>query len=706
MPTEPHPTQPDSLETAGQPFLVNGVDADEETPTAGDPQIFPDAPDATDTPDAAPPLSELQPSASEGPSTSPLSPDAGPSNGVSTTPLPGLGGPPSPPLEVGTMLGGRYEVVLFIGSLRSTNIYRVLDQEGYHRCWACGSTHSAPGDVYCVECGAQLTGRYYRAQEFSVGTEAGATDDELHTTGDMEGALQSGAIEGDLQPEAVGEPPGDAFLPDLAVPLPFPILTNEVPGVVPTVGVVMNAESGRAYVVWEEVYGRTLSSWLPDAGGDVFSTAQVGQSGQLSIEEPGEEQSLAWMAQAAELLARLHARGIVGCNMELGNLLVQPGDRLLLLDPSSCRIEDGEDAGVYRLQTSDVRALAAELELWYMAVRKDTGALQSTASETESESGKMVVASEVTGPLANILNPAVALARARGGSMITAQTFAKVLREIYEASRPLRNILLWSGRASDVGRVRQINEDSLLALETTVFEHEGGLPVGLYVVADGMGGHQSGEVASSIAARTIGAVVNSSLIGPLLAGDPVACDPNTCTNLLRQAVMEANRRISELARERHSDLGTTAVAVLVVGNQVSVANVGDSRAYSRQEGRLTPITRDHSLVAQLVAAGQIKPDDIYTHPRRNEIYRALGEARLADGDVDVFTLRLQPGDGLLVCSDGLWDFVRDPTIAHTIAENPNPQAVCDALIDLANQAGGEDNISVIFVKVVPTKRET
>jgi protein phosphatase len=390
--------------------------------------------------------------------------------------------------------------------------------------------------------------------------------------------------------------------------------------------------------------------------------------------------------------------------MELNNLLVQQGDRVLLLDPSGCRQAGSDDTAA--AQASDVRALAGELERWYMSVRKDTGAL-SVAEEQAGNAagdGKMVVASEVTGPLANMLNPAVALAKAREGSLPTAEAFAKVLREIYEASRPLRNLQLWSGRASDVGQVRQINEDSVLTFEATVLEHEGGLPVGLYVVADGMGGHQSGEVASSIAVRTIVAVVNSSLIGPMLAGDPVACDPITCTNLLRQAVMEANRRISDLARERHSDLGTTAVAAILVGNQLCVANVGDSRAYSWHDGQVTPITRDHSLVAQLVAAGQIKPEDIYTHPRRNEIYRALGEARLVDSDVDVFTRRLQPGDGLLVCSDGLWDFVRDPDISAIVNTAAEPQAICQTLIDLANKNGGEDNISAIFVRVVSAKR--
>lgn len=624
---------------------------------------------------------------SDGPSTLPLAAGSAPPASTSTTPLPGLGGPPSPPLEPGTLLGGRYEVVMLAGGLRNTNIYRVVDQQGYRRCWACGSTNSSPGDMYCVECGAQLTGRYYRVQEFSGQPVAPADPEDATALAEM------------------GEAPGAEALEDemMSIPVPDAILENKVPGVAHAFDAIAAPELGRVYVVWEEAFGRTLSSWLPEAGADIFAQIQSGQSGQLSIDEPSEEQALAWMAQATEMLARLHAMGITGCNMDLTNLLVQQGDRLLLLDPSGCQTIEGSASAA---QTSDVRALAGELERWYMAIRKDTGALdldQPTGALTVEDS-RMVVASEMTGPLANVLNPAVALAKAREGSFPTAVSFAKILREIYEASRPLQNLQLWSGRASDVGRVRQINEDSVLTLETTVLEHEGGLPVGLYVIADGMGGHQSGEVASSIAVRTIGAVVNSSLIGPLLAGDPVAMDVNTCMNLLRQAVMEANRRISELARERHSDLGTTCVAAIMLGNQVCVANVGDSRAYMWHDGQVTPITKDHSLVAQLVAAGQIQPDDIYTHPRRNEIYRALGEARLIESDVDVFTRRLQPGDGLLICSDGLWDFVRDPTISATATDNADPLAVCNALIDLANNAGGEDNISTIFVRVVSTKR--
>ena len=316
----------------------------------------------------------------------------------------------------------------------------------------------------------------------------------------------------------------------------------------------------------------------------------------------------------------------------------------------------------------------------------------------------MVAAYEVTGPLGRNMNPAVALAQAREGSYPTAHAFAEVLRDLYEASKPLTNLKLWSGRASDVGKIRKTNEDSVLTLEATVLEHEGNLPVALYVIADGMGGHQSGEVASSIASRTIGAVVNSSLIGPLVSGDPVARDPNTCGRLLQQAILEANRRITDLARERHSDLGTTTVVALLIGNQLTVANVGDSRAYMWHDGGLQVITRDHSLVMQLVMAGQIKPEDIYTHPRRNEIFRALGDPRLTDEEIDVYNQRLRPGDGLLLCSDGLWDFVRDPDISSILSSSDNdPQSLANALVAQANMNGGEDNISVVFARVMESE---
>ena len=590
------------------------------------------------------------------------------------------------PLQAGALVGDRYEVEQLISNSPQANVYRVADTQGYKRCWACGSTLSRQGDVYCADCGAELSGKRYRLQEFFT------------------------------PPQQNGDNP------TLALPLPAPILANRIPGLLQVYDILADPlGEGRVYIAWEESYGRTLASYIPDTvalspdpttDDSADPDTQPSPLSPQSSEEASEEQIAAWMAQSAEVLAQLHAEGVVGCRMTLDNLLVQPGDRVMLLDPDGCREAPTDPDEASREHLSDVRLLAGELEKWYIAVRDVGGILGNLAAshdavqDEEGEGmlrlrGAVFSASDLTGPLAAVLNPVFVLSRAREGDYPTAAALAEALHDLYEQAKPLTNLTLWSGRASDVGQVRQINEDSLVTLEATVLEHEGNLPIALYVIADGMGGHQSGEVASSIAARTVGAVVNSSLIGPVVAGDPVARDETTCAQLLRQGILEANRRIAELARERHSDLGTTVVAALVIGNQLTVANVGDSRAYLLREGALSPLTTDHSLVMQLVLAGQIEHDDIYTHPRRNEIYRALGDPRITEEEVDIYTHRLMPGDGLLLCSDGLWDFVRDPAIQGILVQDgADPQTLSDALVAEANRQGGEDNVSVVYARVM------
>src|SRR5687767_11357206 len=211
-----------------------------------------------------------------------------------TIPLPELGSQALPSLQDGSLVAGRYQVVSLLNSTPQSNIYDAVDQQGYLQCWACGSSSSEEGDVYCVECGAQLTGRHYHLQEYRLSPD---------------------------QPSADGA----------QVPLPAPLLRNEVPGVAHVYNALKVAETERVYVVWEAVIGSTLNA-LSEG---VTSEVMAAQSG--SLESLDEERAISWMVQAAEVLVHLHDAGIVGCAITADNLVIQPGDRVTLVDPSGCR---------------------------------------------------------------------------------------------------------------------------------------------------------------------------------------------------------------------------------------------------------------------------------------------------------------------------------------------------------------------------------
>ncbi len=267
-----------------------------------------------------------------------------------------------------------------------------------------------------------------------------------------------------------------------------------------------------------------------------------------------------------------------------------------------------------------------------------------------------------------------------------------------EDCQPSQGVFLLVGQRSDVGDMRrgQANEDSLFVL--TAAAASSSLPgptLGLYLVADGMGGHMDGEIASRTACEVIASDLLTALNLPTLGG----YTPDTVLELIDGALHNANHQIYAAAAADGSNMGTTAVLALVIDDQAYFANAGDSRAYLWRAGELNQITEDHSHVYTLVKNGLIDEDAIYTHPRRNEIFRSLGAAPVVD--VECFQAALVPGDLLLLCSDGLWEMLRREGITDVLELNlGDPQVICDELVRRANLAGGDDNITVVAVRVV------
>ena len=257
------------------------------------------------------------------------------------------------------------------------------------------------------------------------------------------------------------------------------------------------------------------------------------------------------------------------------------------------------------------------------------------------------------------------------------------------------DLLVGSGSDPGIRRRNKPNEDSILEIHATYFDRGMPLPVGLFVIADGMGGHASGLEASQLAIQVLSDVVLSSV------RDYIG-DEEVLEQLLADGAYHANLAVHERNQQEKKFMGTTMTAALVVGTTAYIVNVGDSRTYLyRHCDGLTQITRDHSVVARLVEENMIHLDEIYTHPRRNEIYRCLGERESVE--VDTFAVPLQTGDSLLLCSDGLWEMVRDPHIRDILqSTSSTPSQASTQLIEAALKGGGHDNISVIVVHVTQT----
>ena len=247
--------------------------------------------------------------------------------------------------------------------------------------------------------------------------------------------------------------------------------------------------------------------------------------------------------------------------------------------------------------------------------------------------------------------------------------------------------------ATDVGKARRHNEDAVLVVMAACDGDEELPPFALCALADGMGGHQAGEVASSLAARTVAHHVVSHLYLPTLLQQESGADQPALNQVLTNAVQAANNVVADQVPGG----GTTLTCALVLGPRAFIAHVGDSRAYMvTEKDGLDQITHDHSLVGRLVELGQLTRDGAANHPQKNVLYRAIGQRGALEVEIHVRTI--SDGERLLLCSDGLWGMASDTEIADIVTTAPSLQVACNRLIATANEAGGHDNITAILVE--------
>jgi protein phosphatase len=246
------------------------------------------------------------------------------------------------------------------------------------------------------------------------------------------------------------------------------------------------------------------------------------------------------------------------------------------------------------------------------------------------------------------------------------------------------------GWATDVGKTRDHNEDTALVI-TAAHDGDDMRPwFGLFVLADGMGGHRAGEMASSLAARVAAYHIARHAYLPLLMDR----EHDASQPALNEILVDASQAANDAVCEQVPGGGTTLTCALVLGTQAYIGHVGDSRAYVLTEEGLEQITHDHSLVDRLIELGQLTRDEAAFHPQKNVLYRAVGQS--GSLEVDTHVRRISPGDHLLLCSDGLWDMVDEAAIIALISGASSLQGACEDLVAAANEAGGRDNTTAIL----------
>ena len=348
------------------------------------------------------------------------------------------------------------------------------------------------------------------------------------------------------------------------------------------------------------------------------------------------------------LTAFLHEQGVRLQSYAYAHFLVRDGQEVLLFDPEVMSVDEGPVPEASR---------QGELPSLSELVRRFTPVEEDTLYEF--------------------------FLHAERGTYASPLDLGRALEKLFQKDYDTQTNGV--GAMSDVGLLRSLNEDNW----GWAHLREG---INLYVVADGMGGHDAGEVASEMA------VANICIQAQAKVSKTPSVVPEQLETVLEESFRNANNAIKDHSEAMGNDMGTTMVAAMVMDERLAyVANVGDSRAYLMRQNTLHQITRDHSLVARMVEQNRITREEARTHPHANILLRTVGTER--DVDVDIFSVELEKNDLLLLCSDGLWGEVEDEDIEAILNHYPDPRICCRELVRAAHHGGGKDNVTVMLVNV-------
>lgn len=607
----------------------------------------------------------------------------------------GLHDAPSPtalaPLAVGAELAGRFKIIELLGQSSEENRYRALSLDGAARVIL--RERGAPQvPVLLQEAEAESSADEPAHSEDPAGPHAKTADLSLR-------AAELRAAPAAEEVALVQEPEAAALVNEARAPEPEPEpVPEERNGVVATparedLGEVFERVLALSHNLTHPAFYCAQEGFV--AGGRAYlmyrdeGLTPFARGQRIPRQMP--EQAISTALQLCQALAFLHRRGLRLNDLCPASIMVDPGGRLKLtgLDYVSNDTElqevpilnDGYTAPeIYRGKSVDQRAdIFSAGCLLYSCLTGER--LECETWREEAGAVRLYPPHVIAPPLEKTLRRALAFK--------ASDRFPKVEAFKAELLSDNASFAMRCGALTDVGMVREHNEDALLTLE--YFRDSEVEPTSryLYVVSDGMGGAEAGEVAAAIAVQTIRDYVENGGIAP----------GTDLPELLREALEEANRKILEKQAEDPDKrgMGATAVAALIAPPEAAIAWVGDSRIYLWEQGHLRQLSKDHSLVQRLVEIGQITPEEARHHEHKNVITRSLGARGAGVAGAEAANLKLKRGDRLLLCSDGLIAHVDDSQIAEILGRQPDPKAASLELVVAANAGGGTDNTSVIVI---------